>query len=127
MVPMEISKRALIEAATYAAFFFICPTPASATDCAALLRQHVQTDFALPFAAFDQNEAGGWRSLRAAGCDSEPATLIEEYAAAQEKPHAVLVCHRAQLLAIAGAYTQAILVARQTLRPEGSEADAEFQ
>ena len=124
---MKISNRALIAAATYAVCFFTCSTSASATDCAALLQRHVQTDLALQFAEFDQNEAGGWRSLSAAGCDSEAAILIEKYVAAQEKPHAVLVWHRAQMLARANDYPQAIQVARLTLRPDKSEAAAEFQ
>lgn len=124
---MKISNRALIVAATYAVFFSTCAASASAADCAALMRQHVQTDLALPFAQFDQNEAGGWRSLSAAGCDSDAAILIEKYVAAQEKPHAVLVWHRAQMLARANDYAQAVQVARLTLRPEGDEASAEFQ
>lgn len=124
---MKILNKALIVAATYAVFFFTCPASASTADCAALMRQHVQTDLALPFAEFDQNEAGGWRSLSAAGCDSDAAILIEKYVAAQENPHSVLVWHRAQMLARADDYAQAVQVARLTLRPEGSEANAEFQ
>lgn len=124
---MKNSIYSSIVAASFTAFFFTGPASASTTDCAVLLGQQLQTDLTLPFADFDQNEAAGWRRLRAAGCDAEAAILIEQYVAAQEKPHAVLVWHRTQMLARAGDYVQAIEVARQTLRPEASEADAEFQ
>lgn len=124
---MKISNRVFSVAAACAVFFFVCPQSASATDCAALAQQHLQTDLTLPFAEFDQNDAAGWRALSAAGCDSEAATLIEKYVAAQERPHPVLVWHRAQMLAKAGNYVLAIQVARLTLRAEESEAKGEFQ
>lgn len=107
--------------------FFACPIAAAAADCTGLLQQHLQTDLALPFVEFDQKDGAGWRSLSAAGCDAEAAILIEQFVAAQERPHPVLVWHRAQMLARAGNIVQAVQVARLTLRPRESEAQAEFQ
>ena len=114
-------------AASCALLFLACATPAAAADCTALLRQHLQTDLTLPFAEFDQNDAAGWRALSAAGCESEAAVLIEQYIAAQERPHPVLTWHRAQMLAMAGDYGTAIQVARLTLRPEDGKAKSEFR
>lgn len=127
IVTMKISNRVFSVAAACAVFFFACPQSALAADCAALAQQHLQTDLTLPFAEFDQNDAAGWRALSAAGCDSDAATLIEKYIAAQEHPHPVLVWHQAQMLAKAGNYVLAIQIARLTLRPEESEAKGEFQ
>jgi len=103
------------------------PTPGA--DCAPLLQQHLRTDLAQPFAAFDQDDAGGWRPLAEAGCDAESAQLIEAYAAAQPQPqpHPVLRWHAAQALAKAGDTARAIDLARQTRHPDAAEAAAEFQ
>ena len=127
MLPMKISMRVFSLAVVCSVFFFACPQSASAEDCAALAQQHLQTDLTLSFAEFDQNDAAGWRNLSASGCDSDAATLIEKYIAAQEHPHPVLMWHRVQTLARAGNYVQAIQIARLTLRPEVSEAKSEFQ
>lgn len=124
---MKISHPLRTLVASCSALFFACPIPATAADCTALLQQHLQTDLALPFAEFDQKDGAGWRSLSAAACDAEAAVLIEQYVAAQERPHPVLAWHRAQMLARAGNAVQAIEVARLTLRPPESEAQAEFQ
>jgi hypothetical protein len=72
------------------ALLVVSSAPAMATDCAALLQQHLRTDLALPFNAFDQDDATGWRPLGAADCDAESARLIEAYIAAHAKPHPVL-------------------------------------
>jgi hypothetical protein len=95
-------------------------------DCALLLQQHLRSDLALPFEAFDQDDATGWRPLGAAECDAESAQLIEAYIAARATPHPVPRWHAAQALAKAGDYARAIEVARQTRRPDAGEAVSEF-
>ncbi|MBW8758400.1 MAG: hypothetical protein JF586_12380 [Burkholderiales bacterium] len=89
---------------------------AHAADCDALLRQHLASDLALPFDAFDQDDHQGWRPVSDAGCDAEAAMLIESYTARQAHPHPVLAWHRAQMLARAGKTVDAIDAARATLR-----------
>ena len=99
---------------------------AHAADCPALLKQHLDTDPALAFDAFDQDDHQGWRALGDAGCESEAATLIAAYAAKQPHPHPVLAWHRAQMLARAGRTAEAIEAARGTLRPPHSEDASGF-
>ena len=96
---------------------------AHAGDCAALLKQHLDTDPALAFEAFDQDDHQGWRLLENAGCEAEAATLIAAYAARQAHPHPVLAWHRAQMLALAGRTADAIEAARATLHaPHADDA-----
>jgi hypothetical protein len=109
------------------ALLLFSSTPVIAANCALLQRQHLRTDLALPFEAFDQDDATGWRQLGAADCDAESAQLIEAYIAAQATPNPVLRWHAAQALAKAGDYGRAIEVARQTRRPDAGEAVSEFQ
>ena len=114
--------------ASLAAMLVLAFAPqARAADCGALLAEHVRTDLALDFDAFDQADATGWRPLADAGCDAETATLIARYAAARPHPHPVLAWHRAQALARAGDTAAAIAAARATLRPADAEARADFQ
>ena len=96
---------------------------ARAADCPALLKQHLDTDLALAYDTFDQDDHQGWRPLGDAGCESEAATLIGAYAAKQAHPHPVLAWHRAQMLAKAGRTAEAIAAARGTLRPARSDSD----
>ena len=110
-------------AATLAA---LAVTTAHAADCGALLQQHLGSDLALPYTAFDQDDHQGWRPLDDAGCEAEAATLIGAYAAKQAHPHPVLAWHRAQMLAKAGSTTEAIAAARTTLRPPHSDDDSGF-
>jgi hypothetical protein len=110
-------------AAALAAFAI---TAAHAADCGALLRQHLATDLALPFEAFDQDDHQGWRTLGDAGCEGEAATLIATYAAKQAQPHPVLAWHRAQMLAKAGRTDEAIAAARATLRPPHADDASGF-
>lgn len=124
---MKIPHKALRTTATWVLFFFAFSKPATAADCTALMQQHLQTDLALPFAEFDQNDAAGWRALSAVGCEADAAILIEKYIAAQEHPHPVLTWHHAQMLARTGDYGRAIRIARLTLRPEDGEAKNGFQ
>ena len=99
---------------------------AHAADCPSLLKQHLATDLALAFDAFDQDDHQGWRPLEDAGCDAEAATLIAAYAAQQAHPHPVLAWHRAQMLARAGQTAEAIAATRQTLRPPRGSDDSGF-
>ena len=125
-LPILVDVGLLLRGAASVCFVF-CSGAAMAADCAALLREHLRTDLALPFEAFDQDDEGGWRRLAAADCDAESAQLIEAYIAGQAQPHPVLRWHAAQALARAGDSTRAIEVARQTRRPQAAEADSEFQ
>ena len=95
-----------------------------AADCAALLQQHVASDMALSFDAFDQDDHQGWRPLGDAGCEAEAATLIAAWASKQARPPQVLEWHRAQMLAKAGRTADAIAAARRTLR--GGDDDSGF-
>ena len=97
-----------------------------AADCESLLKQHLATDLALAFDAFDQDDHQGWRPLEDAGCDAAAATLIAAYAAQQAHPHPVLAWHRAQMLARAGQTAEAIAATRQTLRPPHGGDDSGF-
>ncbi len=97
-----------------------------AADCPALLKQHLGSDLALAYDAFDQDDHQGWRPVEAAGCDAEAAALIGAYAASQPHPHPVLAWHRAQMLARAGRTAEAIAATRLTLRPPHSDDDSGF-
>lgn len=63
----------LFRRAAVVALLVSLSTPAMASDCAALLQQHLRTDLALPFESFDQADASGWRPLGAVDCDAESA------------------------------------------------------
>ena len=110
-------------AATLAA---LAVTTAHAADCGALYKQHLDTDMALAYEAFDQDDHQGWRPLGDAGCEAEAAALIGAYAARQAHPHPVLAWHRAQMLAKAGRTADAIAAARTTLRPPHGDDDSGF-
>ena len=97
-----------------------------AADCPGLLKQHLASDLALAYDAFDQDDHQGWRPVEDAGCDAEAAALIAAYAARQARPHPVLAWHRAQMLARAGDMADAIEATRQTLRPPHSDDESGF-
>lgn len=101
-----------------AAFRFFYLSHATAAVCAAVLREHLHTDLALPFEEFDQHGEGGWRRLAAADCDAESTQLIEAYMARQAKTHPVLRWPASQPTARAGDYARGIAAARQTRQPD---------
>ena len=101
-------------------------TATHAADCPALLQQHLASDLALPFDAFDQDDHQGWRPLGDAGCEAQAATLIAAYAAKQAHPHPVLAWHRTQMLAQSGQTADAIVAARATLRPPRGDDSSGF-
>ena len=116
-MPLKRLAAALVASLSFAAH---------AADCPALLKQHMGTDLALAYEAFDQDDHQGWRPLGDAGCEAEAATLIAAYAARQAHPHPVLAWHRAQMLAKSGQTAEAIAAARTTLRPPHSDDSSGF-
>ena len=85
-------------------------------DCAALLRERLQTDLTLSVQAFDQTEGQGFRALAARpGCAREAGDLIEAYIAATGAKAAQLRWHLAQMRATQGDSAAAIRAARSVL------------
>lgn len=85
-------------------------TPDCRFDRAALL--------ALDENAFDQDLAGGWRSLQLKGCLAEAADLIRDYRdAAPRKSRYLLFWHEGQLRAELEQRAPAIALFRQAYRP----------
>lgn len=96
----------------------LAASTAQAADCEALLQQHLKTDLTLAFAAFDQDDAGGWRDLDNQQCPQQAAQLIQRYLEAQPDSPAVVRWHLAQAQGAAGNTAQARATALTTLRPE---------
>lgn len=112
-IPLPLLACTLFAAcgATYAQ----APTPASANctyDRSALL--------ALSEDKFDQDMAGGWRTLAATpGCDLVAADLLRDYRQAHANEAGIMYWHEGQLRASAGQYAQAIPLLDHARRPPG--------
>lgn len=101
-----------------------------AQAAAASVPQHVTCEFdreamlALDLNAFDQDMAGGWRSLAAKGCDEEVADLLRDWREVHRSSAFILTWHEGQARAMAGQTQQAIELFDQSRHPP--EEDAPF-
>jgi hypothetical protein len=67
---------------------------------------------------FDQDMAGGWRTLSSTpGCALVAADLLRDYRQAHHKDSGLLFWHEAQVRADAGQYAQAIDLMKQAYQP----------
>jgi len=87
----------------------------AANDCEALYQQHLQTDMALDYEAFDQTAGQGFRALAEMSCEKQAADLIEVYIRNTRAQQPSLRWHIAQLRASHGDYENAIDYANQAL------------
>jgi outer membrane PBP1 activator LpoA protein len=98
------------------ATLLISTSSAAATgSCEALYAQHLETDLALSYEAFDQSEGKGFRILAANGCEKQAADLIVRYIESTRATQSSLRWHVAQLRATAGETAEAIRYARSVL------------
>jgi hypothetical protein len=105
-------------------FFF--SVTANASNCKALLKEHLQTDLALPYSEFDQTQGKGWRILTDQNCNLEAAKLIERYIEKNAASESSLVWHIAQARALAGKYKSAIKFARRSLASPEKAANSKL-
>ncbi len=88
---------------------------AFAEPCHDRYLQHLKTDLALPYQAFDQTMDAGFRPL-AKDCPAEAIDLIKNYIVLNAAKEDSLRWHIAQLLGEIQAYEEAELYALSTLR-----------
>jgi hypothetical protein len=104
-----------------------CATVQSETDTCPIAKAETDALLTLSFAAFDQNEQGGWRQLeRQKGCELRAAHLIEAYLAKNNSTvprfaTTTLTWHLGQMWANAGRTRQAIDAFKATKKP-GNDA-----
>jgi hypothetical protein len=109
------------------ALLFLFSTTANASNCKALLKQHLQSDLTLPYSEFDQTHGKGWRILTDQNCNLEAAELIERYIEKNAASESSLVWHIAQTRALAGKYRSAIKYAKRSLLTPEKDAKSKLR
>jgi len=86
----------------------------AAESCATLLNELAIQTRGATLAEFDQTPGSGWRALHARGCFKEAADLIAQYQA-RAGESSQLRFHQGQMLALSGAYKEAVDVMQLSL------------
>ncbi len=100
-------------------------TLAPATDAGKECAHDRSAMLALNLPAFDQDPAGGWRSLEARGCVVEAADAIRDWRAAHVSmgpADTLLAWHEGQLRADAGQYAAAVTLLEAGRHPAADDA-----